>query len=123
MTMDWFRQFRFRLFGLFRKRKLEAEMAEELRSHIERETEYNLQTGLSPEESRYAAQRQFGGMEQVKECARDQRSLIEVEHTFRDLKFAFRQLARSSGFTAVALFTIAIGIGANTAIFSAIDAV
>ncbi|MEO6567392.1 MAG: ABC transporter permease, partial [Opitutaceae bacterium] len=108
--------------ALFRKQKLDADMAEEMRSHLERRTQANLTAGMSPDEARYAAQRQFGGVEQLKETAREQRGFVWLEQSVRDVRYAFRKLARAKGFTAVALLTLAIGIGGTTAIFGVIDA-
>lgn len=97
-------------------------MVEELRYHLERRTETNIANGMSPEEARYAAQRQFGGIEQIKERAREQRGWIWLETSLRDLRFAFRQLRKNPAFTLVAVLIVAIGIGAATAMFSVINA-
>ena len=78
-----------KLSALFRRKKLDAEMAEELRGHLELQTERNLADGLSPEEARYAARRQFGGVEQVKEQARAQRGLVWLENVLRDSAVTF----------------------------------
>ena len=98
-------------------------MSEEMRVHLEMATEANLAAGMSPTEARYAARREFGGVEQVKENYRDQRGIRWLEETGRNLNYAVRQLAKSPGFTAVVVLTLALGIGATTAIYSVVDTV
>jgi len=120
--MNRLRQFLFRLQPLFRKKKIEAEMAEEMRVHLEMATEANLAAGMSPVEARYAARREFGGVEQVKESYRDQRGLPWLEDTLRDVRYAGRSLRRSLGFSLAVLTTLALCLGPNTAILSALYA-
>ena len=112
-----------RLRGLFLKRNREQELADEIQSHLEMQIEDNLLKGLSPDEARYAALRKFGGVDQVKEVYRDRRSLPFVETFLRDLSYGGRMLRRSPIVTTVAILSLALGIGANTALFSVVDAV
>lgn len=120
--MNTLRQFLFRLGGIFRKRKHESDMSAELQAHLELRTERNIQNGMTPEEARYAAMRSFGGVEQIKEIARDQRRSVWLETLGKDLRFASRRLRRTPAFTVTALITLALCIGSNTAIFAIVDA-
>src|SRR5262245_29838848 len=104
--MTSLRIFLSRLFGLFRRRKLEREMDDEIAGHLEMMIADHLHRGMSLEEARYLALRKFGGVEQVKETYRDRRSLAIVETLVRDLRYGFRMLRRSPGVTVVAILSL-----------------
>ena len=108
--MTWHRISAARLDGLFRKRRLELELDDELRAHVELATEENVRSGMSREDARYAALRSFGGVDQTKEIYRDQRGLTMMEALAQDLRYGLRQLGRSPGYTAVAARTSALPI-------------
>ena len=117
------RKIRFWLGGVFSRGGFNAEMEDELRMHLELRTERNIAAGLSPQEAHYAALRDFGGMDQIKERARDQRSAAWVEHLLRDLRFAVRMICAHRWFSTAVIVTLALGIGINTTIFTLVNAV
>src|SRR6202163_3650949 len=112
-----------RLFGLFRKNRREAEMAEEIQAHVDLLTERNIAAGMSPHEARNAALRQFGGVEQTKEIAREQRVWRWADEFLQDLRFGARMLLRTPGFSILAIICLTLGIGTNAAVFSWIEGI
>src|SRR5262245_516487 len=117
-----FNKLKVRVLSIFRRRKAEAELDEELRYHLEKEIERHIAGGMSPREARMAALRGFGGFEQKKEECRDARRLGLVEDLMQDLHYGGRMLWKKPGFTLVVVLTLGLGIGANTAVFTLIDA-
>jgi macrolide transport system ATP-binding/permease protein len=120
---ELFRTLIYRLTAPFRQGRLEADLDDELRSHLEMAAEMNLRKGMTAEDARHEALRSLGGVEQTKELYRDQRGLPLIETAFQDLRFGLRMLRRTPGFSILAILCLTLGIGANAAVFSWVEGI
>src|SRR5438046_9547811 len=112
-----------RLLGLCYKDRRDAEMAEVMQAHLDLLPERNIAAGMSPYDARNAALRQFGGIEQTKEIAREQRVWRWADEFLQDLRFGARMLLRAPGFSVLAILCLTLGIGTNAAVFSWIEGI
>lgn len=119
--MSWLRRFIGRMCAFFRKRQLDSELEAELSAHVDMAIDENLARGFSLVESRRLALASLGGIEQTKEQHREARGLMTLDIFLQDVKFTFRSLRRDLGFTCVAIVILALGIGANVAVFSVVN--
>ena len=112
-----------RLMAFFSTGRRDADLNDEIQAHLDLLTQENVSRGMSLDDARAAARREFGGIEQIKEIYRDQLGWPFVDSLAQDVRYALRQLHRNKGFATAAILTLSLGVGANTAIFSVVDTV
>jgi hypothetical protein len=124
MNMEqWFYRMPLRLRSFFHPSQVDQEMKKELREHLEQQIRENVARGMSPEEARYSAMRTFGGITQIEQQCREARGGSLLEDFVRDLRYGFRQLYRSPGFSALTILCLTLGIGANAAVPSWVEGI
>jgi hypothetical protein len=119
----WWKEFSLRLKVLFSRKRLDRDLEDEMAFHLAMREEKIRSQGVAGEEARYTARRQFGNLSRALEICREMRTFARAEGFWRDVRYGARTLARNPGFTAVAVTAIALGIGVNAGIFSALNGV
>src|SRR6266705_3872432 len=121
--MRWYYKLPLRLHSLFRKDKAELDLGDELQFHLQNQIEEFVAHGMNPQEARRAALQSLGGVEQVKEECREMRHTNLIENFLQDVRFGFRMLRRSPGFSVLTILCLTLGVGANAAVFSWVEGI